>query len=157
MSKDAILVVALGAFVLWMLYPFAGLTVTVVAALGGLGLLGALYAFAGSFPGASQWLNWTMKALLATGAALYIGKLTVGLPGAFVAAALLNEDALPSDAWWPLAIIVTRVGAVAILPASLALRLVMPNIVGWAHAGATALISLLAMCITTFLAAAGYV
>lgn len=113
--------------------------------------LGLLYALQGRSP-SSPWPNWIGRAGLAAGAALAVGWLTLGLPGGIVAGAVLDLNALPPDAAWPLAIIVTQVGAIAILPASLVLRVAMPNTAGWAHAGATAALTLLAMCTATYVA-----
>ena len=48
---------------------------------------------------------------------------------------------------------ITQIGAAIILPASLLLRLVMPKAVGWAHAGATALLTIVATLIVTIILA----
>ena len=115
--------------------------------------LGILYGFAGSHI-SERWGAWTVKALLAAGAAFGIGMLTLGLPGAlFLETVVGPSPAIPPDAAWPLAIMITQIGAALILPASLLLRLVMPTAVGWAHAGATALLTVVAMLIVTILLA----
>jgi len=89
-----------------------------------------------------QWLPWIMKAGLAAGAAFGIGTLTMGLPGT-VFVSLVNPN-LHGDSVWPAAVIITQVGALLIVPASLALRLAMPNLAGWRHAQATALLAIVA-------------
>src|SRR5262245_24004224 len=94
---------------------------------------GALY-WLGGRSAAGQWPGWIGKASLAAGAAFAVGYATLGLPGAIVAGAILDLNAMPPDSAWPLAIIVTLVGAVAILPASLVLRVAMPDTTGFGHA-----------------------
>jgi hypothetical protein len=56
---------------------------------------------------------------------------------------------LPLDSAWPLAILVTQVGALLIVPVSLALRFAMPRVVGWHRAWVTALLSIAATFLFT--------
>jgi hypothetical protein len=129
-----------------------GMLVTVAM---GILALGILYGFAGSNI-SERWGAWTIKALLAAGAAFAIGMLTLGLPGAFFLEAVLGPSpAIPPDAAWPLAIMITQIGAATIVPASLLLRLAMPAAVGWTHAGATALLTIVATLIVTVVLAGG--
>ena len=89
-----------------------------------------------------QWLPWTMKAFLAAGAVFGIGMLTLGLPGT-IFISIVNPS-LHGDSVWPAAIIITQVGALLIAPASLALRLAKPDLVGWRHVQATAVLAFVA-------------
>jgi hypothetical protein len=76
--------------------------------------------------------------------------LTLGLPGAlFVELVLAFGRKVPPDGVWPLAIEVTAVGSLLIVPASLVLRLARPNLAGWGHAGATAAIAFVATALFT--------
>jgi hypothetical protein len=106
--------------------------------------LGALYAFKGSLV-SDQWRSWITRASLAAGGVLAIGMLTLGLPGA-VFLELLGLK-LPPDSAWPLAIVISQVGALIIVPASLVLRLLWPHVVGWHHV----LLAMLLSVIATFL------
>jgi hypothetical protein len=128
--------------------------VLVAVALGVLGL-GMLYAFAGSSI-SYQWHGWIVKAGLAAGAAFGIGMATLGLPGMLLVATFIHLEALSPDGVWPLAITVTVFGSLAIFPASLLLRLVMPDTVGWAHAGATALLTFVVSFVFMFLMVGSY-
>jgi hypothetical protein len=61
--------------------------------------------------------------------------LTLGLPGTmFVEVLIPAGRKLPPDSAWPLALLITQVGALIIVPVSLALRFAMPHAVGWHHA-----------------------
>ena len=76
------------------------------------------------------------RSLFAAGIVFAIGMLTLGLPGAmFVEVLIPAGRKLPPDSAWPLAILITLVGALIIVPVSLALRFVMPHAVGWHHDG----------------------
>jgi hypothetical protein len=62
-------------------------------------------------------------ACFAAGAVLAIGMLTLGLPGAMFVEVLIPAGRKPPpDSAWPLAILITQVGALIMLPVSLALR-----------------------------------
>lgn len=85
------------------------------------------------------------RAFLAAALVFGAGHLLLGLPGGvFLEAAnrlgLLGR--LQSDAVWPLAILITWVGAALIVPISLALHHWRPSITGWAHIWRTALLTL---------------
>ena len=111
--------------------------------------LGALYAVKGSLVSA-QWWAWIRGACFAAGIVFAIGMLTLGLPGAmFVEVLIPAGRKLPADSAWPLALLVTQVGALIIVPVSLALRFVMPHAVGWHHAWVTALVSIAATFLFT--------
>ena len=98
----------------------------------------------------SRWLPWLAKACLAAGCAFGLGMLTLGLPGAFfVELAQGLGRKVPPDGAWPLAIEVTAMGSLLIVPASLVLRLARPNLAGWGHAGATAAIAFVATALFT--------
>lgn len=98
----------------------------------------------------SRWLPWLAKACLAAGCAFGLGMLTLGLPGVFfVELVLAFGRKVPPDGVWPLAIEVTAVGSLLIVPASLVLRLARPNLAGWGHAGATAAIAFVATALFT--------
>src|ERR1700675_3066612 len=104
--------------------------------------LGTLYAVKGSLV-SEQWWAWIWGACFAAGAVFAIGMLTLGLPGAmFVEVLTPAGRKLPSDSAWPLALLVTQVGALIIVPVSLALRFAMPRAVGWHHAWVTTLVSI---------------
>jgi hypothetical protein len=118
-------------------------SILVVIALGVLGL-GVIYAFRGGFS-SGRWGSWIAKAGAAAGAAFTTGMLLLGLPGAFFLEAVMGPgERLPPDSAWPLSIFVTQFAALAILPASLLLRVAMPRAAGWRHAGATALLTIAA-------------
>ena len=115
-------------------------SIAVLVALFVLGL-GALYAFQGHVV-SHEWKVWITGACVAAGVFLGVGVLTLGLPGT-IFLELLGPK-LPSDSIWPMAIAITEVGAVIIVPASLALRLALPRVSGWSHVLATALVSIVA-------------
>src|SRR5262245_53452258 len=92
--------------------------------------LGALYAFKGPLV-SDQWWTWITKAGLAAAVVFAIGMLTLGLPGMFVLDVL--DLKLRPDTAWPLGVQITQVGALLILPVSLALRFAMPHVTGWHH------------------------
>ena len=102
--------------------------------------LGTLYAFKGSSI-SEQWWSWIRSASLASGLVFGIGILTLGLPGAMFLEVVAGSNRLPADSTWPLAIAITQVGALIIVPSSLALRVLVPHASGWQHAGLTALLS----------------
>jgi hypothetical protein len=98
--------------------------------------------------------QWVLQALLAAALVFGAGILLLGLPGAVfleVADALGLLGKLPPDSAWPLAILITFVGAVLIVPMSLVLRYSRPEIAGWAHMGCTALLTLAGTFIVTVL------
>src|SRR5262245_11338896 len=108
-----------------------------------------LYAFKGPLV-SRHWMAWTIKASLAAAAAFSVGMLLVGLPGAmFLELVIPAGRKLPPDSAWPLAIMITQVGTLLIVPASLALRFIRPNTAGASHALATAVLT---MCATLFFA-----
>lgn len=97
-----------------------------------------------------QWMSWLAKACLAAGAVFGLGMLTLGLPGAvFVELVTGLGRSVPPDGAWPLAIEVTAVGSLLIVPASLAVRLARPNLMGWGHAWATAAMAFVATALFT--------
>jgi hypothetical protein len=98
----------------------------------------------------AQWWAWIRGACFAAGIVFAIGMLTLGLPGAmFVEVLIPAGRKLPADSAWPLAILITQVGALIIVPVSLALRFVMPHAVGWHHAWVTGLVSIAATFLFT--------
>ena len=99
-----------------------------------------------------QWLPWIGKAALAAGAVYVIGILTLGLPG-MIFVSILDPKKLPGDGAWPLAIMVTQGGSLLIVPASLLLRLIKPEFVGWTHVLATAVLTVVATLILTIVLA----
>src|SRR5262245_34818687 len=114
----------------------------------GLHALGRLVAH---MPG--QWLSWLAKASLAAGTAFVLGMATLGLPGAFFVQLVMGLGRrVPPDGAWRLAIEVTAAGSLLIVPASLAVRLVRPNLVGWGHAWGTAAIACVATALFTLYA-----
>ena len=98
-----------------------------------------------------QWLPWIVKAVLAAGVVYVIGILTVGLPGA-VFLGILDPKVHP-DAAWPLAIRITQVGSLLIVPASLLLRVIKPEFAGFSHVLATAVLTFVATLIATMILA----
>jgi hypothetical protein len=108
--------------------------------------LGALYAFKGSQV-SDQWRTWITKASLAAAVVFAIGMLTLGLPGILFLEVL--DLKLRPDTTWPLGVQITQVGALLILPVSLALRFAMPHLMGWHHVWVAALLTIVA----TFLVA----
>ena len=112
--------------------------------------LGTLYAFKGSSI-SEQWWSWIRRASLASGLVFGIGILTLGLPGAMFLEVVAGSNKLPADSAWPLAIAITQVGALIIVPSSLALRLLVPHASGWQHAGLTALMSIVATFLFTMI------
>src|SRR5215813_13047653 len=82
--------------------------------------MGMLYAFKGSAISA-QWWSWIRSAFLAAAIVFGIGTLSLGLPGAMVLELIAGSRVSADDAW-PLAIAITQVGALTIVPSSLALR-----------------------------------
>ena len=112
--------------------------------------LGALYAFKGSSI-SEQWWSWIRSASLARGLVFGIGILTLGLPGAMFLEVVSGSSRLPADSAWPLAIAITQVGALIIVPSSLALRVIVPYARGWQHAGLTALLSVVATFLFTMI------
>ena len=98
----------------------------------------------------NQWLVWILQAVLAAVVVVFAGLLTLGLPGAVFLETAANLGLLrtPLDAGsWPLAFELTLDGAAMVLPVSLALRCLRPDIVGWRHG----LITGLAVAAGTFL------
>ncbi len=88
--------------------------------------------------------QWILQAVLAAALVFAVGILLLGLPGAAfleVADRLGLLGQLPPDAAWPLAILITFVGAVMIVPVSLLLRSRRPGITGWDHLWCTALLT----------------
>src|SRR5215467_3685516 len=112
--------------------------------------LGILYAFKGSSI-SEHWWSWIRSASLAGGLVFGIGTLTLGLPGAMFLEAVAGSSRLPADSAWPLAIAITQVGALIIVPSSLALRVLVPHASGWQHAGLTALMSIVATFLFTMI------
>lgn len=95
--------------------------------------------------GNDQWVPWTMKAVLAAGAVFGIGMLLLGLPGAIaleIVTGLGMVSKLPPDSTWPLAITISNLGALVIVPASLVMRFMKPASTGWWHVHATALLTI---------------
>jgi hypothetical protein len=100
--------------------------------------------------------QWVLQAVLVAALVFGGGILLLGLPGAVfleVANSLGLLGKLPPDAAWPLAILITFVGAVMIVPVSLVLRYRRPDIAGWAHVWRTALLTLAGTFIFTILVA----
>jgi hypothetical protein len=62
-----------------------------------------------------------------------------------------GTDRLPADSAWPLAIGITQVGSLIIVPSSLALRLLAPRARGWQHAGLTAVLTIIATLLFTMI------
>jgi hypothetical protein len=94
--------------------------------------------------------------VLAATAALSAGILLLGLPGAVfleIVDDLGLARKLAPDAVWPLAIVVTVVGAVLIAPLSLAVRHRWPSANGWGHVWRTALLTVAATFLFTLLVA----
>ena len=112
--------------------------------------VGTLYAFKGSSI-SEQWWSWIRSAFLAGGLVFGIGILTLGLPGAMFLEVVSGSSRLPADSAWPLAIAITQVGALIIVPSSLALRVLVPHARGWQHAGLTALLSVIATFLFTMI------
>jgi hypothetical protein len=102
------------------------------------------------------WLPWTLKAGVAACIILVLGMQLLGLPGAFFVEIVMGlRGKLPLDiSAWPLAILITQVGSLMIVPASLALRFIRPNIVGWQHVMATTLLTFAATLFFTILVTA---
>jgi hypothetical protein len=100
-----------------------------------------------------QWLSWVAKACLAAGAVYALSMLTLGLPGAiFVELVMGLGRNVPPDGAWPMAIEISMVGSLLIVPASLAVRLVRPGLAGWGHTLATAAVAFLATSLFTLYA-----
>ena len=59
---------------------------------------------------------------------------------------------VPPDGAWPLAIEISAVGSLLIVPASLVVRLVRPSVAGWGHAWATAAVAFFATALFTLYA-----
>jgi hypothetical protein len=102
-----------------------------------------------------QWLNWFLKAVVAAVLVLGLGIfLLLGLPGALfmeLAEALRLTPRITGDVVWPIAIFVTGVLGISVLPASLALRWINQSWTGWHHAiGTAALSSIIALCYTIY-------
>ena len=102
-----------------------------------------------------QWLNWLLKAAVAAVLVFGLGIfLLLGLPGAFfmeLAEALRLTPHITGDVVWPIAIFITGVLGISVLPASLALRWINPSWTGWRHAvGTAALSSIIALCYTIY-------
>jgi hypothetical protein len=112
--------------------------------------LGALYAFKGSSI-SEEWWSWIRRASLASGLVFGIGILTLGLPGAMFLEVVGGSNRLPADSAWPLAIAITQVGALIIVPSSLAARVLVPHASGWQHAGLSALLSIVATFLFTMI------
>jgi hypothetical protein len=113
--------------------------------------LDAFQRLAAHVPG--RWLPWLAKACLAAGVAFIVGMATLGLPGGvFVELVTGLGRKVPPDGAWPLAIEVTAVGSLLIVPASLVVRLVRPSLVGWGHAWATASVAFVATALFTLYA-----
>jgi hypothetical protein len=110
---------------------------------------GTLYAFKGSAISA-QWWSWIRGACLAAVMVFGIGTLTLGLPGALFVEVVAGSR-LPADSAWPLAIGITQLGALTIVPACLALRFLVPHARGWQHAGLTAVLSVVASFLFTII------
>jgi hypothetical protein len=92
-----------------------------------------------------QWSIWAANACVAAGAAWGLTFLTLGLPG-FVFVGLVTELGrnVPPDGVWPMAIEISIMGSLLIVPASLAVRLVRPSLAGWGHTSATAAVAFVA-------------
>lgn len=93
----------------------------------------------------SSWPPGTGAAIVAAIAVFAFGILLMGLPGAIVLEAAVSTGLARKpkpDSGWPLALLLTLILAVLVVPASLALRHKRPDIVGWAHAGWTALLTI---------------
>jgi hypothetical protein len=112
--------------------------------------LGMLYALNGPLL-SDQWVVWIIKAALAAAVALSIGMASLGLPGA-IFLELVGQKLRPDSAW-PLALMITQVGALLIIPASLLLRLAMPGLVGLRHGMMTALLTMAAIFVFAVLVA----
>jgi hypothetical protein len=124
-----------------------------LAAVLGVLALGMLYAVMGSRV-SDQWRAWITRAFVAAGGAFGVGMLLLGLPGAVLVEAVTGPGSgreLAPDSAWPLSVLVTQVGALLIVPASMVLRLVMPTTAGWGHAVATALLTIAATFVFTLL------
>src|SRR5215831_2763014 len=80
---------------------------------------GALYAFKGSSI-SEQWRSWITRACLAAAIGFGIGTVALGLPGAMFLGVVAASRKLPAESAWPLAILITQVGAFLIVPSSLA-------------------------------------
>jgi len=113
--------------------------------------LGTLYAFKGSAI-TEQWWSWIRMACLAAGLVFGIGMLTLGLPGAMFLEIVGGSSRFPDDSAWPLAIGITQLAALMIIPSSLALRVLVPHAHSWQHAGLTALLTVVATFIFTVIA-----
>src|SRR5262245_3382131 len=98
----------------------------------------------------ARWWSWIRSACLAAIIVFGIGTLTLGLPGALFLEVVAGSR-LPADGAWPLAIGITQLGALTIVPASLALRFLAPYARGWQHAGLTALLSVVATFLFTII------
>ncbi len=99
-----------------------------------------------------QFAEWTLKALLAAGAVFGVSMILLGLPAAVFLDIVVGLGLAPKvrpGAGWPLAILITLAGSVAIVASSLLLRCMRPDIVGWKHAGWTALLVLTATFVFT--------
>jgi hypothetical protein len=102
------------------------------------------------------WSTWLVKAILAAGAVLAVGQLSLAIPGLLFLT--IVEDLglarkLQPDSVWPLGILITFVGSAMIVPASLAVRHKRPDIVGWRHVGWTALVTVVGTFIFTVVVA----
>jgi hypothetical protein len=99
------------------------------------------------------WLAWVVKACIAAGAVFVLGMITLGLPGAlFVELVMGLGRRVPPDGAWPMAIEITIAGSLLIVPASLIVRLLGPNLVGWWHASGTAAVAFVATALFTLYA-----
>jgi hypothetical protein len=107
--------------------------------------LAMFYTLKGAQLSGQPWLPWIAKASLAAGVVYAVGMRLLGLPGAIFVGAVTGLGLKPpADTAWPLAIWITQVGALMVAPASIVLRLAMPDVVGWRHARATAVLTIVA-------------
>jgi hypothetical protein len=107
-----------------------------------------------STPGTARpWAKWIGQAAVAAFVALSVGMLLLGMPGAIFLEAVTGTGSrkLPPDSVWPLAMVITFVGSLMIVPASLLVRITWRQLTGWSHAGATTLLTLVATFVFTVL------
>jgi hypothetical protein len=89
-------------------------------------------------------------AVLSAAGVFGVGLLLLAMPGLLVleiARGLGFARNLAPDSVWPLGILINFVGAVLVVPMSMAMRMKRPDIVGWRHAGFTALLTFAATLI----------
>ncbi len=100
----------------------------------------------------SRFAEWTVKALLAAGAVFGLSMIMLGLPAAVFVDMVVGLGLAPKlapGAGWPLAILITIAGSLAVVSSSIVLRCIRPDIAGWKHVGWTALLALAATFVFT--------